>query len=679
MNTICHLVHTLGLGAIIALLAPFADGAPGGLDTSFGMGGKVTTSIGSLSDGGRSVALQSDGKIVVAGYSYNTGSNYDFALVRYTSSGVLDGSFGTGGKVTTPIGSGADEGYSVALQSDGKIVVAGYSYNGSNNDFALVRYTSGGALDSSFGTGGKVTTPIGSSDDVGTSMALQPDGKIVVAGYVGTYPNADVALVRYTANGTLDSSFGTGGKVTTDIGSSDVGLSVALQSDGRIVVAGYSYKGSYPDIALVRYNADGTLDSSFGTGGKVTTPIGSSNSEDVGYSVALQSDGKIVVAGYADNGSSDDAIALVRYTASGALDTSFGTGGKVSTVIGRGGVGQSVVLQSDGRILVAGDSWNGNDSDVALVRYTASGALDSSFGTGGKVTTPIGSSNDNGKSVMLQSDGKIVVAGSFLNGSYADTVLVRYQGGPPEIEVQQPAGTSLASGGRRDFGIVGVGSTADLTFTIANTGTSNLNLTGSPKVAVSGTGASFFTVTVQPTSPVFAGGGTTFVVRFAPTSPGAKDATLTITSDDADEGTSYTIYLAGNLTTQESWRQFYFGTASNSGNAADLFDFDLDGLVNLIEWACHLDPTKASALPASFIRNGANLEFTYARSVAALNAGAAFIVEWSDTLPGSNPWNTSGVTEQIPSDDGTVQVVKATLPAGSGVERFVRLKVIAPP
>jgi uncharacterized delta-60 repeat protein len=406
--------------------------AGGALDTSFGGTGKVTTTIGSSSDYGNSVAVQADGKLVVAGYSHN-GSNYDFALVRYAATGALDTSFGGGtGKVTTPIGSSEDTGYSVAVQSDGKIVVAGASSNGSNADFALVRYTTTGALDTSFGGGtGKVTTPIGSSSDIGYSVAVQSDGKIVVAGYSYNGGYTDFALVRYTDTGALDTSFGGGtGKVTTPIGSSsDFGYSMAVQGDGKIVVAGYSYNGSNSDFALVRYTDTGALDTSFGGGtGKVTTPIGSS--EDNGYSVAVQGDGKIVVAGYSHNGSNHN-FALVRYTDTGALDTSFGGGtGKVTTPIGSSDdVGISVAVQSDGKLVVAGYSYNGSNPDFALVRYTTTGALDTSFGGGtGKVTTPIGSSHDYGQSVAVQGDGKILVAGVSYNGSNNDFALVRYDG-----------------------------------------------------------------------------------------------------------------------------------------------------------------------------------------------------------------------------------------------------------
>jgi uncharacterized delta-60 repeat protein len=179
-----------------------ASAAVGDLDTSFDTDGKVTTDFGASSDSASSIALQSDGKIVVAGYSYN-GSNYDFAVVRYNTNGSLDTSFDTDGKVTTDFGAQSDYAKSVALQSDGKIVVAGYSYNGSNYDFAVVRYNTNGSLDTSFDTDGKVTTDFGASSDYAESVALQSDGKIVVAGTSYNGSNYDFAVVRYIASDSI--------------------------------------------------------------------------------------------------------------------------------------------------------------------------------------------------------------------------------------------------------------------------------------------------------------------------------------------------------------------------------------------------------------------------------------------------------------------------------------------
>jgi len=350
---------------LVPLIQPSAARAddPVILDTSFDTDGKVTTPIGLDGDVAYEVVLQSDGKIVAAGYSYN-GTDEDFAVVRYNTDGSLDTTFSGDGKVTTPIGSGFEVAYSVVLQSDGKIVAAGYSDNGTNNDFAVVRYNTNGSLDTSFGTGGIVTTPIGSSGDEGRSVVLQSDGKIVAAGYSHNGTNYDFAVVRYNTNGSLDISFDTDGKVTTPIGlRNDFAHSVVLQSDGKIVAAGSSDNGTNYDFAVVRYNTEGSLDTSFGTGGIVTTPIGSS--DDDAYSVVLQSDGKIVAAGISDNGTNYD-FAGVSYQTDGSLEAI------ITTPIGSSyEVANSVVLQSDGKIVAAGYSHNGTNNDFAVVRYSA--------------------------------------------------------------------------------------------------------------------------------------------------------------------------------------------------------------------------------------------------------------------------------------------------------------------
>ncbi|MBH8576028.1 DUF4347 domain-containing protein, partial [Nostocaceae cyanobacterium CENA369] len=314
---------------------------------------------------------------------------------------VLDNTFGNGGKVITDFGS-TDIGRSVVIQNDGKILVAGVS----NNNFAVVRYNSDGTLDTSFDTDGKVTTNLGSTD-IAYSMAVQADGKILVAGKRGN----DFALVRYNSNGSLDTSFDTDGQVTTDIGNatSDTAYSITLQTDGKILVAGVS-AGNF---AVVRYNSDGTLDNSFGSGGKVTTDIGNATS-DTAYSITLQTDGKILLAG-----SSANNFAVVRYNSDGTLDNSFGSSGKVTTNLGGTDVAYSMVMQADGKFILAGK----RTSDFALVRYNSDGSLDTSFGSSGQVITDIGSgTSDTAYSVSVQPDGKILLAGSSAN----NFAVVRY-------------------------------------------------------------------------------------------------------------------------------------------------------------------------------------------------------------------------------------------------------------
>ena len=334
----------------------------------------------------------------------NNGTNTDFALVRYNTNGSLDTTFNTNGKVTTAVGSGIDAGYSVTIQSDGKILVAGYSSNGTNNDFALVRYNSDGSLDTIFDTDGKVITAVGSSDDFGRNVTVQSDGKILIAG-ISTNGNQDFALVRYNTNGSLDTTFDTDGIVTTAAGAGyDDGYSVTVQSDGKILVAGVSYNGTSNDFALVRYNTDGSLDTTFDTDGIVTTVVGT-NAQ--GRSVTVQSDGKILVAGLSNNGTNTD-FALVRYNTNGSLDTTFDTDGIVTTAAGAGyDDGYSVTVQSDGKILVAGLSNNGTNDDFALVRYNSNGSLDAAFNTANTFLNNIASYTENGTAVVLNSTVQI--------------------------------------------------------------------------------------------------------------------------------------------------------------------------------------------------------------------------------------------------------------------------------
>ncbi|MEW5879761.1 MAG: hypothetical protein AB1761_04885 [Pseudomonadota bacterium] len=401
--------------------------ARGDLDPAFGNGGKVLTAIGGSEDFAFALALAPDGKIVVAGTSYN-GTNDDFALARYNADGSLDTTFGSGGKVVTAIG-GSDEAYALALAPGGKIVVAGTAWSITGRYVALARYNADGTLDSTFGSGGKVVTAIGigSANAAAHAVALAPDGRIVVAGFSHNGTNYDFALARYNTDGTLDASFGSGGKVLTAIGSgNDYAYALALAPDGKIVVAGTSHNGTSHDFALARYNADGTLDASFGSGGRVTTPIGPN--DDEAYTLALAPDGKIVVAGKSHDGMKFD-FALARYNVNGTLDATFGNGGKVVTAFGSGTETEEAIalaLAPDGKIVVAGTGFNGTNYDFALARYNADGTLEATFGNGGKVTVGIGTGVSLAHAMALAPDGRIVVAGRSHDGTNYDFALARY-------------------------------------------------------------------------------------------------------------------------------------------------------------------------------------------------------------------------------------------------------------
>ena len=265
-----------GMLCAALLLLPAAGRAnPGDLDPTFGIGGKVTTGIGT-DDYGYAVAIQADGKLVAAGAT-NNGINYDFALVRYNTNGTLDATFGTGGKVTTAVGTSDDSAYALAIQADGKLAVAGETFNGSTWDFALVRYNANGTLDATFGTGGKVTTAVGTSDEAAYALAIQADGKLVAAGETFNGSTTDFALARYNANGTLDPTFGTNGTVKTAIGTRDDAASaLAIQADGKLVAAGETDNGTNYDFALARYFGSATTSTTTTT---LPSPCGDVNGD----------------------------------------------------------------------------------------------------------------------------------------------------------------------------------------------------------------------------------------------------------------------------------------------------------------------------------------------------------------------------------------------------------------
>jgi uncharacterized delta-60 repeat protein len=413
---------------LLALASVLASGSlygqmPGRLDASFGAGGKVLTDFGGTGDVARSVAVQPDGKLVAAGTTNVHGAT-DFALVRYSSNGTLDASFGTGGKVVTDFGGSFDAVGSVALQGDGKIVAGGWSVVNSIARFALARYTSNGTLDPGFGIAGKVTTGFGGVSAQVFAIALQPDEKIVVAGYANVNGGYEFALARYNSNGTLDATFGMGGKVTTGFGAEQgfsfaQAHSLAIQWDGKIVAAGEAFVGGF-DFALARYNSNGTLDSSFGLSGKTLTKFGSN---DRAFSMALQPDGRIVAAG-----TTSANFALARYHSNGTLDATFGTGGKAITdFAGSSDAALAVAIQGDGKIVAAGQAFLNVSFDFAVARYNSNGTLDASFGSGGKAITNFAGLADQAFSVAIQPDGKAVVAGIANVNGHTDFALARYQ------------------------------------------------------------------------------------------------------------------------------------------------------------------------------------------------------------------------------------------------------------
>jgi uncharacterized delta-60 repeat protein len=331
----------------------------GGLDTTF-----VTTDFGG-NDIVTGIAIQPDGKIVAVGLTQVGSGPLAAAITRYNSDGTQDTTFGTSGKTTTTLGVGAVA-RAVAIQVDGKILVAGSVFTEAagvaSADFLLARYTATGTLDVTFGTGGIVTTDFAGLDDIASAVTIQADGKIVLAGLTLSPPNSlDFALARYNSNGTLDSGFGNAGKVITVADGGQQAFAIVMQPDSKIVVAGDTATAGNSDFAVRRYNSNGALDASFGSSGTVITDFGS---DEAARAVAIQTDGKIIVAGARGEGNNTD-FALARYMANGTLDTSFGVGGKVTTNVGGIDWAMAMELQPDNKILVAGRAGD----HPGIVRY----------------------------------------------------------------------------------------------------------------------------------------------------------------------------------------------------------------------------------------------------------------------------------------------------------------------
>jgi uncharacterized delta-60 repeat protein len=390
----------------------------GSLDPSFSDDGRQRTNFGGIGEGATGVAVQGDGKIVAVGHNR---SGF-FALARYSPNGSLDPSFSEDGKRATDFGGGPGAA-GVVVQANGKIVVVGGDDHGR---FALARYKPNGTLDTSFSGDGKQTTGFAGLSNGATGVAIQGDGKIVAVG--DTVPGFERwAIARYNPNGSLDKSFSGDGRQTTAFGTNGGGAkAVALQANGRIVVAGTGGSAA-GDFGLARYNPNGTLDPSFSGDGRQTTDF--AGGPDDAAAVAVQANGKIVAVGQASFGIVGNDFALARYNPNGSLDTNFSGDGKQSTDFGSGDAANGVALQSDGKIVAAGRGPGGSGYAFALARYSPNGSLDPSFSGDGMQTTDLGA-GVGATGVALQGDGKIVAVGTGLGPTQTgDFAVARYLGG----------------------------------------------------------------------------------------------------------------------------------------------------------------------------------------------------------------------------------------------------------
>lgn len=481
-----HVARPVMAVATGLMVAAFATGCggndllAGSLDTHFGKAsdgtpdGIVSLSLGSGNDSAKAMAVQADGKIIVAGTSTSTGGSSNIVIERFNSDGTLDATFGADGNsdgtpdgvVNLDLGTSSDDAKAVAIQADGKIVVAGNSTpTGGSSNVVLARLDKNGKLDATFGADGNtdgtpdgvVQVSFGNGDDAVDAIAIQQDGKIVVAGDTTSNTgngSQNMVVARVNANGSLDASFGAGtadgtpdGVVSLSLGAgNDEAKAVAIQANGKIVIAGNTIgSDNSSNIAVARLNGDGSLDATFGVGNADGTPDGVvavslSNGDDKAKAVALQADGKILVGGVtlaADNSSN---VAVARLNSDGTADASFGAGtadgtpdGSVAVSFGAGDDKlKGLVVQADGKILIAGSNTAADGSTNAVVaRFNSNGALDSSFGEdssdgtpNGVVSISLGSGDDSAEALALQADGKILIAGDHVASDGSSNIFV---------------------------------------------------------------------------------------------------------------------------------------------------------------------------------------------------------------------------------------------------------------
>jgi uncharacterized delta-60 repeat protein len=517
----------------------------GALDTTFGVGGKVTTlGIGEI----LGMVQQADGRILAVG----TGgaSNVDGVGVRYLTDGSLDTTLDGDGKVLADFPGSNEATRGVAIQSDGKVVVAGFGLVNDIANFLVLRYNSNGSVDSSFGGNigipGLTATGFGASHARGVDVAVLPDGKILVLGGVITAPGfVDVALARYNTNGSLDTTFDGDGTIRHSFGLD--GFSgdgqMVIQPDGKIVAAGFTNVAT-SDFVVARFNSSGTLDSSFDGDGHLTTDFGLG---ELARDVALQSDGKIVVVGLTGTGNIVQSYAAARYNTNGSLDTTFDGDGKVITDLASGNESAfGVAIQPDGKIVVVGNANNG--AAFGMIRYNANGSPDTSFDTDGIVITsfsPVGGLA-SARTVLIQPDGKIAVGGKVFAGGEG-FALARYDAGTtPGFTVTPTSGLFTTE----------AGDPAQFTVALDTAPTANVTIT----LSSSDTGEG----TVSPTT-----------LTFTPANFSTPQ-TVTITGVDdpiVDGDQLYTIVLASAVSTDPNY---------NGVNPVDVtvtnLDFDFPGV-----------------------------------------------------------------------------------------------------
>ena len=413
--------------------------APGGLDPTFNHSGKFVASMGSTDARCNAIALQTDGKIVVAGNA-EQGSTKVIAVARVSKAGVLDSTFGVNGKVLTNLGPSYHDTRGVAVQSDGKILVAGTFGDWNTAQGFILRYNTDGTLDTSFNGSGILLTSINGKPCFFNCIALQSDGKILVAGFAtdDTTVYHGLAICRYHQDGSPEFDFnGTGNFIRDFYGWGAEAQAIAVQKNGAILVAGRVDKEFGTDFALLRVTRDGALDLGFNQKGYVIRSITPGNIYEEATALALQADGRILVAGYTYP-SGMRMFQLLRYHATGTIDTSYHGTGIITMQVGSGSSGaEGIGVLRDGSAIVAGfahrtyySSWYPKSYEcVGLACIRSSGSANPKFNKTGEVTTAFKDlATSRSHAVVVQPDGKFIIAGETASDFKMKFAIARYYG-----------------------------------------------------------------------------------------------------------------------------------------------------------------------------------------------------------------------------------------------------------
>ncbi len=436
---------------LLGLSLPFLSVAVESLDPGFGDNGQLTTEFSIYDDNGYAVAVQADGKIVVAGQSEN-GADTDIALARYNSDGSLDTDFNYTGQVTVAVGSGNDKGLALLIQEDGKILVAGTTDNGTDLDVAVIRLQSDGLPDMGFDHDGQVVISLPNSDDKAQSVLLQNDGKIILAGSSEEPDNSWLFLARLNSDGSLDTTFGSQGLAASPNDTDATAFSAALQNDDHIILAGFSIRDGVKRATLFSFLANGQADNAFGEQGIAYS--GTEDEDSIFYDLATLEDGSILAAG-ASFGTSYRSVLLTGFTKDGTLYSGFNNQGMVQTDLGIDSVAYGLAIAPDNSIYLAGSGSRDNDTDFILLHYSGDGqiiqAIPGSTANGKEVkteTTPppidlpeesdvpdsiqdytltdFAEYDDVAHSLIIEANGTILLAGSAGNGKDSDFGLIRF-------------------------------------------------------------------------------------------------------------------------------------------------------------------------------------------------------------------------------------------------------------